>query len=216
MAAKNITTISHLIPDARNANKGTARGAKAIDDSLAELGAGRSILVDAKGNVIAGNKTLEAARRAGMNDIEVIKTDGTRLIVVQRTDLDLKKDARAKKLAIADNRASELSLEWDADILEQIAGEVDLASLFSGEEMDTLLGLQVDANDAETEWQEMPDYDNENLNPHRRMIVNFKSDEAAAAFAKLIKQSITDKTRFVWFPAEKNVDQTSKVYKGEA
>ena len=41
-----MTKISELIPDAKNANRGTQRGLKALDDSLRENGAGRSILVE--------------------------------------------------------------------------------------------------------------------------------------------------------------------------
>ena len=40
--------------DPHNANRGTDRGRRAVADSLAECGAGRSILVDRDGTVIAG------------------------------------------------------------------------------------------------------------------------------------------------------------------
>lgn len=52
--------------DPHNANRGTDRGRRAVADSLAECGAGRSILVDRDGTVIAGNKTLEAAQALGL------------------------------------------------------------------------------------------------------------------------------------------------------
>ena len=48
-----MTTIK---PDQHNANKGTERGKELLDQSIKELGAGRSILVDKDGHVIAGNK----------------------------------------------------------------------------------------------------------------------------------------------------------------
>jgi len=63
--------------------------------------------------VISGNKTVEAARAAGMTSIAVIETDGSSLVAVQRGDLDLKKDKKAKELAIADNRVSEVDLDWN-------------------------------------------------------------------------------------------------------
>ena len=68
-----ITKLSDLKLDAKNANLGTDRGRKMLKQSLAELGAGRSILADKHGNVIAGNKnsgnsartqTPESSRRA--------------------------------------------------------------------------------------------------------------------------------------------------------
>lgn len=58
--------LADLTPDARNANKGTKRGADMINRSLGELGAGRSILVDKNGKIIAGNKTTEGAAAIGI------------------------------------------------------------------------------------------------------------------------------------------------------
>src|SRR5207244_6212011 len=63
-----------------------------------------------------GNKTLEQALAAGHKDVLVVKTDGSKLVAVQRMDLDLK-DKRTKALAIADNRVGELDLEWDTEVL---------------------------------------------------------------------------------------------------
>ena len=54
--------ISQLKQDAKNANRGTQRGNAAVAQSLKTLGAGRSILIDKHGNVIAGNKTAAAVK----------------------------------------------------------------------------------------------------------------------------------------------------------
>jgi DNA modification methylase len=131
--------LAGLVPDARNANKGTARGAAMIAGSLEKYGAGRSILIDRKGRIIAGNKTAEQAGAAGMEDVIVVRTDGRQLVAVQRTDLDLEDDPRAKELAIADNRAAQVSLEWDAQVLEAMAGEIDLGAFWNEEELAELL-----------------------------------------------------------------------------
>jgi hypothetical protein len=109
--------VRDLTLDRSNANKGTKRGRKMLDDSLRELGAGRSILVDREGRVIAGNKTLEAAEAAGIEDVLLVQSDGTQLIAVQRTDLDLEGDDRARRLAYADNRVAELDLVWEPEQL---------------------------------------------------------------------------------------------------
>jgi RHS repeat-associated protein len=45
-----------------------------LDRSLAEYGAGRSVLLDRAGNIIAGNKTVEAARRAGYKRVVTISS----------------------------------------------------------------------------------------------------------------------------------------------
>jgi len=105
--------------DDKNANRGTERGRELVRKSLQKYGAGRSILVDKNGKVIAGNKTLEQAIAEGI-EIEMVKSDGKRLIVHQRTDLDLDKDQAARELAIADNRTSEIGLDWDFDLLAEM------------------------------------------------------------------------------------------------
>jgi len=69
-----------LTPDTRNANKGSPRGNQMIEDSLRQYGAGRSILLDKHGRIIAGNKTAENAGAIGMEDVLVVQSDGTRLV----------------------------------------------------------------------------------------------------------------------------------------
>lgn len=104
--------------DKRNANKGTDRGRAALKQSLERLGAGRSVLVDKHGVAIAGNKTLEAAGELGLTKTVEVETDGSTLVVVKRTDLDLETDIKARELAFADNRVGELDLEWDPEVLK--------------------------------------------------------------------------------------------------
>ena len=131
--------LSSLTPDTRNANKGTARGRKLVRESLKRYGAGRSILLDKNGAIIAGNKTAEAAGAVGMEDVQIVKSDGSRLVAVQRTDLDIN-DKAARELAIADNRASEIGLEWDVDILKQFEHEeVDLSPFWDERELVSFL-----------------------------------------------------------------------------
>ena len=132
-----MSKISDLTPDRQNANKGTQRGLKVLDDSLREYGAGRSILIDKNGVIVAGNKTAERAADIGMDDLIVVETDGTKLVAVKRTDLDLETDEVARKLAYADNRAGELGLDWNPDvILADLEAGVDLDGLFTDIELE--------------------------------------------------------------------------------
>lgn len=137
----DIQHLADLTPDPRNANRGTERGLYMLETSLERYGAGRSILVDKHGKVIAGNKTLQAAASLGIDRIEVIKSDGKRLIVVQREDLDLESDPAAKALAVADNRASEVGLAWEPVLLAELADETDLTPLFFDEELNRILDI---------------------------------------------------------------------------
>lgn len=141
-----MSKITDLSPDPRNANKGTERGLDMLKTSLREYGAGRSLLLDKHGVVIAGNKTLEAAASVGIERVRVVETDGTEIIAVKRIDLDLAEDARAKALAVADNRVSEVGLAWDAEVLNELsASHVELSHLFTNEELALMV---LDAQDA--------------------------------------------------------------------
>lgn len=143
-----MTKISDLIPDKRNANKGTKRGAEAVEKSLRDYGAGRSVLVDRNGNVLAGNQTVKAASAAGIDEaVIVVETDGSKLVVVKRTDLDLS-DPKARALAIADNRASELGLEWDPANLAELATGLDLQPFFSASELAEIVAPDSDKSGA--------------------------------------------------------------------
>src|ERR1700742_979688 len=122
--AKSLEKISDLTPDPRNVNKGTLAGVKVVEDSLQAFGAGRSILADKNGVVIAGNKTLECSVSVGMDKIHVVQTTGDELIVVQRIDLDLMQDAKARGLALSDNRGSEVGYAPDEALLAEFLTEL--------------------------------------------------------------------------------------------
>ena len=131
--------MARITPDPRNANKGTQRGRGLLERSLREYGAGRSVLADRNGVLIAGNKTHEVATELGL-PVRVIETDGHELVVVQRTDLDLTTDKAAVELGIADNRVGEASLEWDVDALAELAAEdIDLSKFWNKDELSGML-----------------------------------------------------------------------------
>jgi hypothetical protein len=132
-----VVPIAQLILDEKNANKGTKRGRELLEKSLTKYGAGRSVVVDRHDRVIAGNKTVEAAVAAGMKSIAVVETDGSSLVAVQRSDLDLNKDTKAGELAIADNRVGELDLEWNPEVLASL--EIDLKQFWNENELNALL-----------------------------------------------------------------------------
>ena len=138
MKKKSIQTLEDLTLDPRNANRGTDRGRSALERSLREYGFGRAVLIDRRGHIISGNKTVEQAKRLKL-PLRVVQTDGHYVIAVQREDLDLSSDPRAQALAIADNRVGELNLEWDLEMLKQLhADGLDLSSFWTDAEFDEL------------------------------------------------------------------------------
>lgn len=138
---KRINTIADLTPDPANLNKGTERGRFLLETSVSKLGLGRSVLADKNGTLIAGNKTTEVAGELGMGKVRVIETDGTELIVVQRTDLDMSdpNDPRARQLAFADNQVGAQNLAWDAEALLAAAQADDLSDFVRDDELKAMI-----------------------------------------------------------------------------
>ncbi len=126
--------LSDLVKDDKNFNKGTEYGTQVLKESIEKYGAGRSILIDKNGKVIAGNKTLQAAVEAGqVNDnVLLIETDGKDLVAVQRSDLDLDSDITARELAFVDNRASEVGLNWDYELVGSSLDNLEIPGMTEG------------------------------------------------------------------------------------
>ena len=101
--------------DKRNYRKHSDKNKDLINKSLKECGAGRSIVVDKEGEIIAGNGIYEQAQKLGLKT-KVIETDGSELVVVKRTDLATDDDKR-KQLAVMDNATSDSS-EFDFELLQ--------------------------------------------------------------------------------------------------
>lgn len=55
-------------------------------------------------------------------------------------------------------------------------------------------------NDVNKEWQDMPEFVQEDLTPYRVINVRFRNDEDVEEFAKLMEQTITPKQKALWFP----------------
>lgn len=107
--------------DKKNYRKHSDQNKKRIRKSLTECGAGRSVLVDKDGCLIAGNGVFEQAEKMGIKT-RVVETDGTELVVVKRTDIGTD-DPKRKTLALADNTTSD-NVEWD---LQNIVDDFDVS-----------------------------------------------------------------------------------------
>ena len=90
--------------DAHNYRIHDEKNLKLIKRSLKKLGAGRSILIDADGVIIAGNATYKTAQELGI-PVETIPIDGSKVVALQRTDLHTQ-DKERKEMALMDNTTS--------------------------------------------------------------------------------------------------------------
>lgn len=164
--------------DPENVRVHDERNQIAIGQSLRDLGAGRSILIDAENVVIGGNGVYEKARELGL-PVRIIESDGSELIAVKRTDLK-PADAKRKALAIADNRTSDLSSFDDEKLrgmLDQ-CGDLVSATGFTPEEIAELTATP--ENSPEIESPEDPDtgevpFAEELLESHNYVVLYFNN-----------------------------------------
>lgn len=106
-----------LIFDDKNANKHTERGLELLHQSVQEFGMGRSILIDKNNRIIGGNGIIETCNKLGIDDVQVVESDGTKIIAVKRTDIDLD-TKKGRGLALADNATNAADLEWNKEVLQ--------------------------------------------------------------------------------------------------
>ena len=109
---------TELIGDDKNFNKGSDIGAEMIRKSFEKFGAGRSILIDKNNRIIAGNKSVEFS---GIEDVQIVESDGTKLIAVKRTDIDLD-SPQGREMALADNASAKANIVFDAELVEAELG----------------------------------------------------------------------------------------------
>ena len=102
--------IESISTDPANARSHGERNLEAIRDSLRAFGQQKPIVVDGRGIVIAGNGTLEAAKRLGWTEIAIV-----------RTDLE---PGQATAFGIADNRTAELA-DWNDEVLRSLLDTMD-------------------------------------------------------------------------------------------
>ena len=114
--------LSDLIPDDKNFNKGSEYGNGLIEKSFSKFGAGRSILIDKNNRIIAGNKSVENAMSIGLDDVQIVESDGKRIIAVKRMDIDLD-TPQGREMALADNASAKANIVFDAELIEAELGE---------------------------------------------------------------------------------------------
>lgn len=167
-ASGTIKSIKSLKQDPKNARKRTAQSKHLIEESLKRYGAARSIVIDETDRILAGNGTIDAATRSGIDKVRIIETDGDEIIAVRRKGLS---EEEKVGLSLADNRTSDLS-EWDAQMLAQLSTEHDILPWFSEDDISELLGKEdndFDPDDPEDQSAKIDDV--------FQIIVNCTSEE---------------------------------------
>jgi hypothetical protein len=188
-AHDELVEISLLKPHPRNPNRHPARQIELLAKIIKHQGWRAPIVVSKRsGLIVAGHGRLEAARQLGLEHAPVNHQDFA---------------SEADELAhlVADNRISEFS-ETDNELLKKLFTEMggfDMELLaFEQREIEARLALTGD-NPFE-EWRGMPEFNQLDKRAFRSIIMHFPNQGEVDKFAGLIGASVTEKTKYLWFP----------------
>lgn len=143
-----VKKLTDAMPDDQNANQHTPRGQAIVTESMRKRGFFRPIAAAGKGVdkpvIKAGNLTQEVAIDAGMGEEAIfVYTDGTVPIVHVRTDIE-PDSPEAALLGLEDNRSSEVSNRWDAEMVSLLQSKIlgaggSTSHLFTPDELRVIL-----------------------------------------------------------------------------
>jgi ParB-like chromosome segregation protein Spo0J len=158
--AVEVVPIESLTPDAANVRRRGERAKKSLAASLKQFGPARSIVLDGKDIVRAGNGTLEAAQAAGCTEVLKVRAKPGQLVAVVRDDWS---PSEATGYAIADNQLATLA-EWNeeglSEQLESLQSEgfdLDAIGFTEAEIGDLIGGDEPDLDPAEGQEEILPE-----------------------------------------------------------
>ena len=207
-----------LTPYQKNVRKHTDKQIDQIAASMRNFGFTVPIL-QSENIIIAGHGRYEAAKRIYASGVKIKLANGDVLPIGKIPAIDCSKwtEKQRRAYALADNRLNELS-DWDNELLAEELSFLDddifnFDSIgFSLPEIDDILGEPEDAINPDDEWQNMPEFVQDDKQPKRTIKVHFETEADVQAFAKCVGQQITDRTKYIWFPYQEKNSLKDKRY----
>ena len=196
----------------QNANAHTPRGLGMLAKSIGQDGWIGGMTVAADGETFDGSARLETLADA-MPDAEpiVIDIDGTRPVVLRRTDIPSADDPRAKRLGIAANRVQQVDYAPDPVVLAELAQDVDLSQFWRDDELARINGATPNMDEL---WKGMPEFEHEDQTAQGAFTIRvfLKDADDLAALGRLLGKDLTGK-KFVWF-SKQPMGTTYEAYDG--
>lgn len=118
--------LSEIKLDQRNANKHSVFGMGLLNKSISQNGVIEAITISNDNVAISGNARTEEFASTGFEDSILIESDGTKPIIIKRTDIqsDTKEFYNA---ALAANIVAQKNIVMDAETVDAIAEEYELS-----------------------------------------------------------------------------------------
>ena len=186
-----IVKIEELKPAEYNPREWNPKAIKGLTDSMKKFGLVDPIIVNGakerKNIVIGGHFRLKIAKDLGYKKVPVV--------YVNIDDIEKEKELNL--------RLNANTGEWDYELLK----------LFPENLLNDLnLNFNFQETDLKKEFEGMTDYEHEDLESFKRLIVHFDNVNDYNDFAKLVGQKLTDKTRQIWYPEVKSAVFKDKKY----
>jgi len=157
--------------------------------------------------IVGGNMSWRALKKLGKEEVDIVEVNLSR--------------TKEAVLNIALNR---IGGKWDIEKLEKMVYEL------SSEDLDidvSLSGLEewelklynpgTTEEDYEEIWNGMPEYKgNKIFDSYKSISIHFEDQKAVDAFAELIKQKLTKKTKYLWYPKKEKRDMKSLGIRSES
>lgn len=190
----NVTVrLGDLKPWANNPRFSTRTQARRLLASWKELGQFQTVAIGPGCEVYDGHQRLSALLTVYGPEYEIDARRASRALT----------DDERQKLVITAHVGTVGSWDWD-----KLSGWDTPQMQEWGMDSDTLRAWNLDAlnlremlgaDDPNAEWEGMPEFENSPL-ASRTLFVHFACDDDVAAFANLIGQKLTDKTKSIWYP----------------
>jgi len=158
-------SLKRFRPQRVNANKHTERGIALLEKSIQKDGWIGAITVAADGETFDGSARLETVGAVmGESEPIVVDVDGTRPVILRRTDIESSDDPRAKRLAVAANAIASADWNPDGPLLAALAAEDDMiAQLVRNDDKAAKAVLAQDNFDPAREMGGMPEFEMNDL-----------------------------------------------------
>lgn len=117
--------IEELIPDDKNHNIHTKKGMDLLEKSLGKVGIIESITVSNDNKIISGNARHEIIGRNFNEEAILIETDGTKPVIIKRTDI-ISETKQFYEASILANTTAKANIEIDVEAIELLVEEFQI------------------------------------------------------------------------------------------
>jgi len=194
--------LGDLIPWPRNPRQIREKEAKRLAESFDEFGQVETLAVGPGNEIYNGHQRLNVLAAEYGPDYEVDVRVASRPLT----------EKEREKLVIYLHKGA--AGEWNFDVLS----EWDVPDLLVWGFKEYELGLREKAIINHDEmWQGMPEFENDDvMGDYHTLKVHFHNEEDVKAFSELIGQTVTEKTKWLWYPKQERLDLKNYRVKDES